>query len=330
MENQQIGIGEASRLLGISISRVRQLTNEGLLSAQLTDGGHRRFDPGVLRREWLDLRRRGPAAQWAAAFSVDGLAEDLVWSELRTQLESRVGHIPDPARRILGYAITEMANNAIDHSHGTTLKVTLVVDEDAANVRLADDGVGAFRSIADTFGYDDVADAVVDLTKGKRTTDPSRHSGEGIFFTSKAVDRFSLEANGYRFAVDNLRGDIALGGGVTIGTTVELALNLTTDRSLVDVFAAFTEDGEFVRTTPRVELLQHGSEFLSRSQAKRFALGLEQFQRVELDFTGVDLIGQGFADQLFRVWQSEHPDITLEVTGTNRGVALMISRVARP
>lgn len=330
MENQHIGIGEAGRLLGISVSRVRQLTNEGLLSAQLTEGGHRRFDPVILRREWLDLHQRGSAAGWTAAYPLAGLVEDRVWSELRTELKSRVGSIPDPARRILGYAITEMANNAIDHSHGTTLDATLVVDEAKVSVRLADDGLGAFRSIADTFGYDEVADAVVDLTKGKRTTDPSRHSGEGIFFTSKAVDVFGLEANGYRFAVDNLEGDVALGDGITIGTTVELVLDLNTDRSLVDVFAAFTEDGEFVRTTPRVELVQHGSEFLSRSQAKRFTLGLEQFQRVELDFTGVDLVGQGFADQLFRVWQAEHPDIALEVIGANRGVDLMISRVARP
>lgn len=87
---------------------------------------------------------------------------------------------------------------------------------------------------------------------------------------------------------------------------------------------------DFVRTIPRVELVRHGSEFLSRSQAKRFALGLEQFTQVVLDFTGVELVGQGFADELFRVWQADHPDVTMTVTGANRGVALMIGRVAKP
>ncbi len=184
--------------------------------------------------------------------------------------------------------------------------------------------------MADTFGYDDVADAVVDLTKGKRTTDPRRHSGEGIFFTSKAVDTFSLDANGYRFVVDNRIPDIALGEGLAAGTTVELTLDLDSPRQLIDVFAAHTEDGEFVRSTPRIQLINHGEEFLSRSQAKRFALGLEEFEHVILDFTGVELVGQGFADELFRVWQADHPGVRLDVAGANAGVALMIGRVATP
>lgn len=327
---QHIGIGEASRLLGISVSRLRQLVNDGLLSAGLTAGGHRRFDPAQLRREWLRLRQRGTPTTWMTSYPLAGLAEDRVWSDIRAELETYTGSIPERARRILGYATTEMANNAIDHSYGTTLDVALIVDSTGVQVRLTDDGIGAFRSISDTFGYEDVADAVVDLTKGKRTSDPSRHSGEGIFFTSKAVDRFTLAANGYLFAIDNLKPDAALGVGVAIGTTVELTLDLNTDRDLIDVFAAFTEGGEFVRTTPLVKLLDHGSEFLSRSQAKRFALGMEQFQQVVLDFTGVDLLGQGFADELFRVWQAEHPKVTLEVVGANPGVELMINRVAKP
>lgn len=314
-------------MLGLSTSRVRQLVDQGLLSAELTKGGHRRFHPEVLRRESLELHR-GPAAapESVWAFPLDGLAEDVVWARIRSEL----GEVPEPARRILGYAVTEMANNAIDHSHGTTLRATLSLAGRIVRVGIADDGIGAFQSIADTFGYDAVGEAVVDLTKGKRTTDPTRHSGEGIFFTSKAVDVFSLDANGFRFVVDNRIADIALGQGLSVGTTVTITLDLDTDRNLVDVFAAHTEDGEFVRTTPRIQLVQHGSEFLSRSQAKRFAAGLEEFEHVILDFTGVDLVGQGFADELFRVWQAEHPTVRFEVAGANPGVELMIGRVAKP
>lgn len=320
-------------MLGLSTSRVRQLVEQGALSAELTPGGHRRFRPERLRWEWSALRRRSAdtADVWERTFDLAGLVEDAVWGDVRAELEKRTGgELPARARNILGYAVTEMANNAIDHSFGDSLDVDLAVDEAVARITLADDGIGAFRSLADRFQYPSVADSVVDLTKGRRTSAPQRHSGEGIFFTSKAVDIFSLEANGYLFSVDNLEDDIALGQGVDLGTTVSLSLDLHTTRDLVSVFEAFTEDGDFVRTIPRVELVQHGSEFLSRSQAKRFALGLEQFKHVVLDFTGVDLVGQGFADELFRVWQSDHPEVKLTVTGANRGVALMINRVAKP
>lgn len=319
-------------MLGLSVSRVRQLADQGVLSAELTPGGHRRFRPQLLRQEWSQLRgSTDPFPIWVREYALAGLIEDVVWSDLRAELTQNLGaELPAPARNILGYGVTEMANNAIDHSLGSSLKVALGVNGEVVRVTLADDGIGAFRSLADTFGYPDVADAVVDLTKGRRTSAPQRHSGEGIFFTSKAVDVFNLEANGYRFAEDNLEGDVALGRGSELGTTVTLSLDLRTTRDLVGVFEAFTENGDFVRTIPRVELVRHGSEFLSRSQAKRFALGLEQFKRVVLDFTGVDLIGQGFADELFRVWQAEHPAVTMTITGANRGVALMIGRVAKP
>ena len=327
MVDQMIGIGEASRMLGLSPSRVRQLVDQGLLTATSTAGGHRRFDPELLRRESLQMRRGSTTVpEWTMEFALADLTEDVVWAQLRSQL----GEVPELARRILGYSVTEIANNAIDHSRGTTLRAGLSLRGRTARVALADDGIGAFRNMADSFGYSDVADAVVDLTKGKRTTDPQRHSGEGIFFTSKAVDTFTLDANGYRFVVDNPNTDVALGLGHALGTTVTMTLDLDTTKKLVDIFAAYTEDGEFVRTTPRIQLVQYGSEFLSRSQAKRFAAGLEEFEHVILDFADVDLVGQGFADELFRVWQAEHPRGRLDVTGANPGVALMIGRVAKP
>ena len=188
MVDQMIGIGEASRMLGLSPSRVRQLVDQGLLSATSTAGGHRRFDRELLRRESLQMRRGSDAApEWTMEFLLADLTEDVVWAQGRSVL----GEVPELARRILGYSVTEIANNAIDHSRGTTLRAALSLRGRTARVALADDGIGAFRSMADSFGYSDVADAVVDLTKGKRTTDPQRHSGEGIFFTSKAVDTFT-------------------------------------------------------------------------------------------------------------------------------------------
>lgn len=327
MSNRLVGIGEASRVLGLSASRVRQLIDEGLISAELTTGGHRRFNLDVLRREALGLRGGSPAEpDWTAEFPLAGLDEALVWEAIRSEL----GDLPELAYGILGYAVTEMANNAIDHSRGKMLRATMSMEGRIVRIAVADDGIGAFRSIADSFGYDTVGEAVVDLTKGKRTTDPKHHSGEGIFFTSKAVDLFALDANGFRFVVDNRIPDIALGQALAVGTTVTMTLDLDTERKLLEVFAAYTEDGEFVRTVPRIQLVQHGSVFLSRSQAKRFAAGLEEFEQVILHFTGVDLVGQGFADELFRVWQAEHPTVRLAVAGANPGVELMIGRVAKP
>ena len=51
------------------------------------------------------------------------------------------------------------------------------------------------------------------------------------------------------------------------------------------------------------------------------------FRVVELDFDGVGEIGQGFADELFRVFANAHPDIELKPVNAGPGVAPMIRRV---
>jgi len=78
-----------------------------------------------------------------------------------------------------------------------------------------------------------------------------------------------------------------------------------------------------------VRLFAIGTEFVSRSQAKRLVHGLDKFREVVLDFKGVDLVGQGFADEVFRVWAREHPDVKLIPTDMNDAVAFMVERAIR-
>jgi hypothetical protein len=172
-------------------------------------------------------------------------------------------------------------------------------------------------------------ESVQELSKGKRTTDRARHTGEGIFFTSKAVDIFRLTSSGIRWTVDNIRGDVALGSAPLVrGTSVECQIDPQTDRDLATVFREFTSDHDFVRTRPVVKLFEIGTSFVSRSEAKRLLEGLDvDFEVVEVDFTGVNDVGQGFVDELFRVWPSEHPGKTvIPVKVDNPAVDFMLKR----
>jgi hypothetical protein len=49
-------------------------------------------------------------------------------------------------------------------------------------------------------------------------------------------------------------------------------------------------------------------------------------RRVELDFSGVDELGRAFADELFRVWPSRHPEVRLEPTNMSPVVARVVDR----
>src|SRR5205814_2333035 len=104
-------------------------------------------------------------------------------------------------------------------------------------VEIVDNGIGVFRRIRQELSLPDDLASIAELSKGKRTTSPERHSGEGIFFTSKAVDHFELASRGIRWRVDNTRRDMAVGESTTQrGTRVRFDLDLSTDRSLPAVF----------------------------------------------------------------------------------------------
>lgn len=331
-ETGRVSLGAVAQRLGLSSSRVRQLANQGVLPATTTRGGHRRFDLAEVEAAWREHRQAAPppysraiAPRWHRRFALTDLAEDDVWTELRssaTELAER-----PLARQIAGYAVTEMVNNAIEHSGGDQVDVRLWIDDADIRVVIADNGVGVFERLRAGFDLEDEFAAIAELTKGKRTTDPTAHTGEGIFFTSKAVDLFVLESNGFRWTVDNERDDEAVGTSiVSEGTTVSMSLRLDTDRDLTSLFREFTEDHDFVRTRPVIKLFEVGTEFVSRSEAKRLLSGLEQFREVELDFRGVESVGQGFVDEVFRVWARSHSDTELIPTHMNEAVQFMVER----
>ena len=53
---------------------------------------------------------------------------------------------------------------------------------------------------------------------------------------------------------------------------------------------------------------------------------VEKFREVMLDFEGVDTIGQAFADEIFRVFQTAHPDVEIVPMHAKPGIQGMITR----
>jgi STAS-like domain of unknown function (DUF4325) len=71
---------------------------------------------------------------------------------------------------------------------------------------------------------------------------------------------------------------------------------------------------------------REGERLMSRSQAKSLAARFGGFERVTLDFEGVSSIGPAFADELFRVYDLEHPEVRLIPVNAAPAVSQMIGR----
>lgn len=260
-------------------------------------------------------------------FPLAGLREDVVWLE---NLAPILTDLPENVRDMWHYGVTEMVNNAIDHSEGTVLKVYFIRTALDVEIWINDDGEGIFHRIQRLGNLYDAREAILELAKGKFTTDPANHSGEGIFFTSRAFDSFAILSRTLYFSHKAERDDWLIDDDVDIsGTRVFLKLDNDCQRTLASVYSQFAEPDEFTfsKTIVPVRLARHeGEKLVSRSQAKRLVSRFEKFKTVVLDFTGVEEIGQAFADEIFRVFALSHPSVSLIPMHATTGVQQMILR----
>ena len=100
-----------------------------------------------------------------------------------------------------------------------------------------------------------------------------------------------------------------------------------TARQVFDAFSSGPDEYAFAKTVVPVRLAKVGDEnLISRSQAKRLLLRVDRFRCVMLDFEGVTTIGQAFADEIFRVFSNEHPEVELVAIHAVPEVQQMIRR----
>ena len=223
-----------------------------------------------------------------------------------------------------------MVNNAIDHSGGRTLMVRWIVGPTTITFEVDDDGKGAFATLRESRGLENNFQAIGELSKGKQTSAPDRHSGLGIFLTSRMAQEFTMVANEYSWKQSTKHHDYAIGAlpRVKLGTLVRCTLDRLAPVSLQEVMRSVSDPqtNRLNQTLIRVKLFEDGL-FISRTEAKLIGARLEGFEQVELDFDGVDSIGQGFADELFRIWARQNEGINIVVTNANHAVAAMIDAV---
>ncbi len=296
---------------------LQRLAHEGALT-----------ESGKTRNRSYEL---APLVDWGNEYLLTPeLEEHVVWESDVSQV---FGDQPENVMDIWQYGFTEMFNNARDHSGGSKVRVLIRRTATTTEMAIIDNGEGIFRKIQSAMNLLDERHAVFELAKGKLTTDPSRHTGEGIFFTSRMFDSFDILSGGVYFnhefgkaedwIVERTKPD------QESRTAVWLKLSNHTARTAKKIFDQYSsgEDYGFTKTVVPVKLAQYGNDkLISRSQAKRVVARVELFKTVVFNFTDVPIIGQAFADEIFRVFAREHPEIEIFAMNANSQVKRMIER----
>jgi anti-sigma regulatory factor (Ser/Thr protein kinase) len=291
------------------------------------------IDGGFLKAQGTTKARRyelKPLIEESFSFQLkEDTEEDKVWRHLVRPL---LHDIPENVTRICEYGVNEMINNAIDHSEGS--RVYVEVEQSAVELKflISDDGIGIFTKIQRDLELDERRQAILELSKGRLTTDPENHTGEGIFFVSRMFDRFVVFSDGLFFSPDELGyDDLNFLDISSPGTGVWMRISSRSTRTTLQVFdryaSAVDEEFRFTKTDVPVSLASFGGENLvSRSQARRLLHRLHGFGTITLDFKGVEYVGQAFADEVFRVFARNNPDIEIGVINANQDIYRMIRR----
>jgi DNA-binding transcriptional ArsR family regulator len=261
-------------------------------------------------------------------YALEGAEEHVIFEELAVPLNLRK-EVKQNVYDVFQYAFTEMMNNAIEHSASKYSDVQASIEPYSCTFRIRDYGKGIFFSIFKKFDLSDENEAVLELMKGKRTTMAEKHSGEGIFFTSRSGDRVSYRSHRANLLFDNTSDDVILQQIRPLkGTEVMFSISKRSKRELTRLFSNYAPEEynyKFEKTRVHVRLFE--KELISRSEARRIVFQLERFKEVILDFKDVTAIGQAFADEVFRVFADRHPDVLIKIENLKPSLQPIIDHV---
>ncbi len=274
------------------------------------------------------------------------LLSDGVYTEdslCRAHIVPHLKNCSAKAQEIWQYVCMEILNNALEHSGGSEIRIHVTTNCLYTTVSIVDDGRGAFTTLLDSMkdrGWKgpQIEDAVVELLKGKITSAPLEHSGEGIFFTSKMVNQFFLWADDSIACWGNTQDLSVVKSHILayssrigkVGTYVMMTLENETETDIKKVFDTYADvEQGFYKTVIPVYSACLYAQPVARSQARRICKRLEEFKEVILDFADVDFMGQGFSDEIFRVYALKHPEVTIRIQNATSDVVRMVYHVAR-
>jgi anti-sigma regulatory factor (Ser/Thr protein kinase) len=264
-------------------------------------------------------------------------SEDMIWREhMRPLMEKAHPHsmIKKNIIDLFQYGFTEMLNNVLDHSRSPNVSLVYKQDYVSITITVIDNGVGIFNKIKEDFRLEDARTALLELSKGKITSDKKNHSGEGIYFTSRMFDRFSIMSGHLYYSRHRRDDDDWLIESTDKennqpGTYISMRIGTDADWTPRDVFDKHQGDDIYFRSTHVPVALGRypGEQLVSRSQAKRILARFPDFAEVILDFKGVTEIGQAFADEIFRVFKNANPETVLLAVNSNDQIDRMIKHV---
>ena len=185
--------------------------------------------------------------------------EDSIWVSTFSPF---ISDTTDKCKSSLSYVFCEMLNNAIEHSNGSLIEIELLYNPYLIGVYIKDNGIGIFKKIQTTLNLPEKRYALLELAKGKFTSAPEEHSGEGIFFSSKMANYFAIISDELTFTNSATADDKSMlfeeDENIEKGTLVYfvfLPYSVINKSEIFEKYTQYPDDFGFTKTLVPVKLL---------------------------------------------------------------------------
>ena len=124
------------------------------------------------------------APKYQKKYQIKKMQEDEIYNEFSLIMNLK-NNLSPAAHSIVNYAFTEMVNNVIEHSDSENCLISAELDAYSFSFTVRDFGIGIFARIAEYYELTSEEAGMQELLKGKRTSLPDRHTGEGVFLPQR-------------------------------------------------------------------------------------------------------------------------------------------------
>jgi len=237
-------------------------------------------------------------------------------------------HLKSLPKNIYGiceYSLEALLNNIVDHAEASNMYFKLFLTLDDLHIIIRDNGNGLFEKIKSKLNLRNIQSAVLEIGKGKVTTDPESHSGYELYTVIHLFDKVKIDANGISLTYEkenNLWG-IEISEQKK-GTRIHLQINPESKRTCEQTFLRIFNNNN--RVSIPINLLKRpgNNSVNSRLQANCIFNNIDNINEIEFDFNNINLIGPAFADELVRKTKLKNKTASIKWINCNETIDLLM------
>lgn len=228
---------------------------------------------------------------------------------------------------IFQFSICALLTNIQDYSNARTVYFKLFISHKKVHFIISDNGIGIFEDIKNKQNLYNERLAALELAKGSISSEPQNRSGEEVKLICNLFDTITIDSSGQSLSFNKKNEKWLINDSLqSKGTRIHLTIDTFRKRTCKEVFERyFSSENSKVRIPVNLADISQQNIVNSKSYVSYVLRNINNYNKVEFDFSQVNLIGPTFANELVRKTRESNLFAEIEWVNTNKTINLIMS-----